>query len=111
MKSTVIIVNVGRGVTINEEELYYALKHKKIRGAAIDVWYNYPKSRAPEEQKPFPCYPSRFPFQELTNVIMTAHRAWQSDVLARDFKPFLNNINRYIRGETPQNMVNLNEEY
>lgn len=54
MKPTVIIVNVGRGVTINEEELYLALKDKLIRGAAIDVWYNYPKSRSPEKQNPLP---------------------------------------------------------
>ena len=111
MKPTVIIVNVGRGVTINESALYTALKEKRIRGAAIDVWYNYPKSRSPEKQEPLPCYPSKFPFHELKNVIMTAHRAWQTDVLMRDFKPFLENINRFIGGEDPLNIVNLDEEY
>ena len=111
MKPTVIIVNVGRGVTINEEEFYKALKDKRIRGAAIDVWYNYPKSRGDQKQEPLPCYPSKFPFQKLKNVIMTAHRAWQTDTLMRDFKPFLDNINRFIRGENPLNIVNLDEEY
>ncbi|MFX1349362.1 MAG: 2-hydroxyacid dehydrogenase [Promethearchaeota archaeon] len=111
MKPTVIIINVGRGVTINEKELYTALKDKRIRGAAIDVWYNYPKSRSPEKQEPLPCYPSKFPFYELKNVIMTAHRAWQSDILMRNFKPFIDNINKFIRGENPLNIVNLDEEY
>jgi phosphoglycerate dehydrogenase-like enzyme len=111
MKSTAIIVNVGRGLTISEEELYSALKHKRIRGAAIDVWYNYPESRGAEKQVPLPCFPSKFPFHELKNVIMTAHRAWQSDVIARDLNPFLDNINRFIRGESLLNIVNLDEEY
>ncbi|MEE9378203.1 MAG: NAD(P)-dependent oxidoreductase [Candidatus Lokiarchaeia archaeon] len=111
MKPTVIIVNVGRGITINEEELYSALKDKRIRAAAIDVWYNYPKIRGAETQEPLPCFPSKFPFHELKNVIMTAHRAWQSDALLTDLNPFLENVNRFIRGEQPQNIVNLEEEY
>ncbi len=111
MKPTVIIVNVGRGITINEVELYSALKDKRIRAAAIDVWYNYPKIRGAETQEPLPCFPSKFPFHELENVIMTAHRAWQSDALLTDLNPFLENVNRFIRGEQPQNIVNLEEEY
>jgi phosphoglycerate dehydrogenase-like enzyme len=111
MKPTTIIVNVGRGATINEEALYTALKDKKIKSAAVDVWYNYPERRSPEKQEPLPCYPSKFPFHELENVIMTAHRAWQSDALMGDFKPFLENVNRFIRGEIPHNLVNLDEEY
>ena len=111
MKPNVIIVNVGRGFTINEEDLYSALKDKRIRAAAIDVWYNYPKIRGAETQEPLPCFPSKFPFHELENVIMTAHRAWQSDALLTDLNPFLENVNRFIRGEQPQNIVNLEEEY
>ncbi len=111
MKPSVIIVNVGRGVTINEEKLYTALKDKRIRGAAIDVWYNYPEVRGSEKQEPLPCYPSKFPFHELKNVIMTAHRAWQSDALLTDLRPFLDNVNRFIRGEKPFNIINLEEGY
>ena len=111
MKPTVIIVNIGRGVTINEGELYTALKDKRVRAAAIDVWYNYPKIRGVETQEPLLCYPSKFSFHELKNVIMTAHRAWQSDALMTDLNPFLENVNRFIRGEQPQNIVNLEEEY
>jgi D-3-phosphoglycerate dehydrogenase len=111
MKPNTIIINVGRGLTINEQALYIALKDKKIRGAAIDVWYNYPDVRGGERQEPFPCYPSKFPFHRLKNVIMTAHRAWQSDALMVDLKPFLENVNRFIRGEKPENIVNLDEGY
>jgi len=42
---------------------------------------------------------------------MTAHRAWQSDALMTDLKPFLSNVNRFIRGEEPLNIVNLDEQY
>ncbi|MFX0143449.1 MAG: NAD(P)-dependent oxidoreductase [Candidatus Hodarchaeota archaeon] len=110
MKPDTIIINVGRGLTINEQELYIALKEKRIRGAAIDVWYNYPDIRG-EIQEPLPCYPSKFPFHKLKNVVMTAHRAWQSDALMIDLKPFLENVNRFIRGEKPENIVNLDEGY
>ncbi|MFX1497964.1 MAG: NAD(P)-dependent oxidoreductase [Promethearchaeota archaeon] len=111
MKESVIIVNVGRGDTINERELYTALKDRRIRGAALDVWYNYPEVRGAEKQDPMPCYPSKFPFHELKNLVMTAHRAWQSDALMTDIKPFLYNVNRFIKGEKPLNIVNLDEEY
>lgn len=111
MKPSVIIVNVGRGNTINEKELYTALKNKRVKAAALDVWYNYPKVRGVEKQDPMPCQPSKFPFNKLENVIMTAHRAWQSDALMADIKPFLYNVNRFIKGEKPLNIVNLDEEY
>ena len=87
------------------------MKEKRIRGAAIDVWYNYPEVRGAEKQDPLPCYPSKFPFHVLKNVIMTAHRAWQSDALMTDLEPFLENVNRFTRGEKPLNVVNLDEEY
>ncbi|MHA1668207.1 MAG: 2-hydroxyacid dehydrogenase [Candidatus Heimdallarchaeaceae archaeon] len=112
MKDTAILINVGRGETINEEALYKALKEKKIKCAAIDVWYNYPKNRGTEKQTPYPCFPSRFPFQELDNVIMTAHRAWVTDFPWFAFtEQLLENINRFIRGEELLNVVNLSEGY
>ncbi|UJG40971.1 MAG: 2-hydroxyacid dehydrogenase [Candidatus Heimdallarchaeum aukensis] len=111
MKKEAIIVNVGRGKTIDEEELYLSLKNKKIKGAAIDVWYNYPKRRG-EKQEPVPCYPSKYPFQELDNIIMSAHRAWQTDKKWHDrVIKLVENINRFVRGEEPLNKVNLDMGY
>lgn len=63
------IINVGRGKTIEEKALYEALKNKEIKGAGIEVWYNYPKGR--EES----CFPSDYPFHELDNIIMSPHVA------------------------------------
>ena len=71
-----IVVNVGRGRTIDEEALYHALRDRRIRAAGIDVWYQYPHS---DEERSH-TFPSQFPFQELDNVVMTPHRGgWLAD--------------------------------
>ncbi len=112
MKPNAIVINVGRGDTINDEALYNALKDKKIKGAAIDTWYIYPDSRGGEEQKPMPCYPSKFHFHKLDNIIMSPHRAWATDLsLFEITKDLLLNINRFINGEKLVNVVDLDEGY
>src|SRR5439155_1063020 len=42
MRATAVVVNVGRGPTIDERSLYDALKNGRIAGAIIDTWFNYP---------------------------------------------------------------------
>jgi len=74
-----IIVNVGRGMTINDEALHKALKENQIKVAGIDVWYNYPQKRGTDEREPLLCYPSDYPFQVLDNIIMSAYRAWNTN--------------------------------
>ncbi len=112
MQPHTIIVNVGRAQTMNEEALYNALKEKKIKGAALDPWYKYPGNRweGADESEVF--YPSDFPYQELDNVIMSSHRAWVTDIPMFEYaKSLIHNINRFIRGETPLNIVDLDEGY
>ena len=65
-----IVVNVGRGPVIDEEALYHALQSGRLAGAGIDVWYTYPHG---EEDRSH-TLPSRFPFHELDNVVMSPHR-------------------------------------
>jgi phosphoglycerate dehydrogenase-like enzyme len=67
MKKHAVIVNIARGPIIDEEALYEALKEHTIEGAALDVWYEYPHERGELVQ------PSRLPFGQLDNVIMTPH--------------------------------------
>jgi phosphoglycerate dehydrogenase-like enzyme len=70
-----IVVNVGRGEVIDEEALFNALRDRRIRAAGIDVWYNYPHSQEERSNT----LPSRFPFHELDNVVLSPHRAgWLS---------------------------------
>jgi phosphoglycerate dehydrogenase-like enzyme len=71
-----LLVNVGRGPTVDEEVLYNALCDGTLRAAGIDVWYRYPQSHEARVGTP----PSRFPFHELENVVLSPHRAgWISE--------------------------------
>jgi lactate dehydrogenase-like 2-hydroxyacid dehydrogenase len=53
------LINIARGSVVNEEALLYALQHKKIGGAALDVFNNEPN--------PNPA------FLNLDNVLLTPH--------------------------------------
>lgn len=70
-----IFINVGRGSNVDEEELFLALKNKSIGAAGIDVWWNYPDTfpYTSDDDAP-PCFPSKYPYQELDNVVMMPHR-------------------------------------
>jgi len=66
-----VLVNVGRGVIVDQEALYHALKDGHLRAAGVDVWYNYPESVESRLNTP----PADFPFHELDNIVMSPHRA------------------------------------
>ena len=42
MKKNATIINTARGGIINEKDLIDALRHKRIRGAGLDVFENEP---------------------------------------------------------------------
>ncbi len=69
-----VLVNVGRGPIVDEAALYTALRDGTLHAAGLDVWYNYPADEAARSHTP----PSRFPFHELENVVMSPHRAGHS---------------------------------
>ena len=69
-----ILVNAGRGVIVDEEALYLALKNGTLYAAATDVWYNYPADEASRTNTP----PANFPFHELDNFVMSPHRGGAS---------------------------------
>ncbi len=71
MKPNCFFINVGRASTVNEEALFTTLKERKILGAALDVWYNYPVTL---EERKNTC-PTNLPFHTLDNLIMSPHRA------------------------------------
>ena len=107
MKPTSILVNVSRGQIVDEVALYEALKEKRIHGAGIDVWWRYPtkwRGRA--------IPPADVPFHELDNIVISPHRAAYSENLDRDLYQFAGeNILRFIRGETPLNIIDLKRGY
>jgi len=63
LKPTSYLINISRGSIVNEKALFEALKNKRIAGAGIDVWYNYPKDSNPTSPS------SNYPFHELANLI------------------------------------------
>src|SRR6478672_11012293 len=78
MRDSAVILNVGRGPTIDERSLYEALEHRRIAGAVIDTWYSYPSPGSPT------ALPSKFPFHELPNVVMTPHMSgWTTGTINR----------------------------
>ena len=100
MKSDVVIINVGRGRVLDEKDLYEALKSKRIGGAVIDVWYDYPTKDDPDPT------PSKFPFHELDNLIMTPHSSARSEAMRQRRWAFVAaNLDRFARGEAMENIV------
>jgi phosphoglycerate dehydrogenase-like enzyme len=61
------LINVSRGELIDEKALYDALTEGTLAGAAMDVWFQYPRQRNEIQ------LPSRYPFHELENVVMSPH--------------------------------------
>ena len=105
MKPSSIIINVARGRIIAEEALYNALKNKKISGAVLDVWYNYIGN---DREK---VSPSNLPFEQLDNVILSAHESASApEQVERRWKFVAENICRATEGETPKNIVFVGSE-
>jgi phosphoglycerate dehydrogenase-like enzyme len=94
MKRDAFLINVGRGSVADEDALYAALRDETIGGAALDVWWQYPTANEPDIR------PSRHPFHELPNVIMTPHcSAWTDGMARRRGADAARNIDRFVRGE------------
>ncbi len=103
MKPSTLLVNISRGPIVDEGALFTALKEQRIAGAALDVWWNYPQDRDDA-----PCWPSKFPFHELDNVIISPHRAAYSESIVKEQISFVaENVLRFLRGDTPHNIVDL----
>lgn len=83
-----LLVNVGRGVVVEEKALFAALRDGTLAGAGIDVWYNYPmlhgQFKPPTDTAPLSPSSASCPFHDLPNVVMSPHRAANSDSKAPD---------------------------
>jgi phosphoglycerate dehydrogenase-like enzyme len=99
MKPTAFLINVARAEVVDEDALYEALAGRSIAGAALDVWFRYPRAAglAP---------PATRPFHHLPNVLMTPHvSGWTDGMLDARVKLIAENIRRVTQGETPLNLV------
>ena len=99
MKPNAVLVNVARAEIVDEDALYQALRDQRIAAAALDVWYQYPRSAEPT-------FPGRRPFHELPNVMMTPHvSGWTEGMLEARATLIAENIGRTARGEPPLNLI------
>jgi phosphoglycerate dehydrogenase-like enzyme len=100
MKPGALLINVARAAIVDEDALYMALKEGHLGGAALDVWWRYPTDAEPQRR------PSRRPFQELPNVLMTPHSSSSSAATAeRRWSVVAGNVDRFARGEKLENVV------
>lgn len=100
MKSTAVLINVGRAGIVDEEALYQALSERRIGGATLDVWYRYPTPEYPSSR------PSRFAFERLPNVHCTAHScAWTQEMFDRRFALIADNLTRLYEGRPLHNVI------
>jgi phosphoglycerate dehydrogenase-like enzyme len=93
MKNTAVVINTGRGPTIDERAMIKALSENRIRGAALDVFGQEPLPRG-------------HPFYSLENVLLSPHCADHTpDWLDNAMRFFLAQLERFRRGETLLNIV------
>ena len=87
MKPTGVLINVGRGPVIDEAALVEALRERRIRGAALDVFETEP-------------LPAGSPLYELDNLLLSPHCADNTPGwLEAAMRAFVRNLERYRRGE------------
>ncbi|HEY6263362.1 MAG TPA: D-2-hydroxyacid dehydrogenase [Candidatus Acidoferrum sp.] len=93
MKSTTVVINVGRGPVIEEKALVRALSNGRIKGAALDVF----------DQEPLP---QGHPFYQLENVLLSPHCADHTpDWLDNAMRFFVAQFERFRKGEPLLNVV------
>lgn len=93
MKTDAVVINLGRGPTIDEAAMIRALSENKIRGAALDVF----------DQEPLP---QGHPFYSMENVLLSPHCADHTpDWLDNAMRFFLVQLERFRQGATLENIV------
>jgi phosphoglycerate dehydrogenase-like enzyme len=99
MKPSALLVNIARAEIVDEDALYDALLRRSIAGAALDVWYRYPREAGPAA-------PATRPFHELPDVLMTPHvSGWTDGMLDARAKLIAENIRRVACREAPLNLI------
>jgi phosphoglycerate dehydrogenase-like enzyme len=97
MKSSAVLMNVGRGSTVNETDLVHALREGIIGGAVLDVF----------EQEPLA---QDSPLWTLPNVFVTPHHSalsFPEDIV----KIFIENYRRFLQQEPLLHVVDFELGY
>ncbi len=99
MKPKAILINVARAQIINEEALYSHLKTHPDFYAGIDTWWIEPFSEGK--------FKVNYPFFDLPNLLGSPHNSpIVPGALAEGMRRAVMNINRFLKGLEPGNIVN-----
>lgn len=100
MKDSAVVINVARGHIADEDALFTALSTGVIGGAILDTWYQYPSPGALDIR------PSRHPYHELDNVLMTPHiSGWSEGQQLRRWAKTGDNIEALMTGGDLINLI------
>ncbi|MCW2277178.1 D-2-hydroxyacid dehydrogenase [Heliophilum fasciatum] len=100
MKKSAILVNVARGLVVDERALIWALEEGRIGGAALDVFVEEPLS-------------SESPLWRMHNVVITPHIAGRTPrYMERAMEMFEANLAAFLDGKPfPFHQVDLEKGY
>lgn len=99
MKPSLILVNVGRGGTMDHTALTAALQENRIAGAGLDV------------TDPEPLPPDS-PLWDLPNVLITPHcSAWSDETDRRRGQVFLRQLDKFLRREPLDGQIDFSAGY
>lgn len=99
VKPGAILVNIGRGGTIDHEALLEALEDGRLAGAGLDV----------TEPEPLP---EGHPLWKAPNVIITPHcSAWSEATDKRRYETFLRNLDLFLKGEPLPGRIDFDAGY
>ncbi|WXL24877.1 D-glycerate dehydrogenase [Ectopseudomonas mendocina] len=94
MKPSAILVNIARGRVVDEAALVDALKHKRIRGAGLDVMVKEP-------------LPMDSPLLQLENLVLTPHIGSATEETREAMaRCAVDNLLAALAGQRPANLVN-----
>jgi phosphoglycerate dehydrogenase-like enzyme len=93
MKPTAVLINTARGVLVDEDALYAALRDGRIGGAGLDVREHEP----PEDDR----------FETLTNVVLTPHVAGSTEeAQALSAEMVVRSVLQAAGGAPPHGLIN-----
>jgi phosphoglycerate dehydrogenase-like enzyme len=99
LRSSAVLINIGRGALVDEDALIRALQEKRLAGAALDVL---------REEPP----PQDSPLWDMPNVIISPHSASTvAQENGRITDIFCDNLRRYLSDEPLRNVLDKNKLY
>jgi phosphoglycerate dehydrogenase-like enzyme len=99
LKPGAVVVNVGRGATVDEAALVSALQGGRLRGAGLDVFAEEP-------------LPAASPLWGLENVLLSPHTADRTATwLDEATDVFVANLRRFAAGEPLANAIDTRRGY